>query len=79
MTEKFVNPPDWEKVEACTKEILKLIDEHDLTYIDKFCILSLVGSLNDRDFSIVYVMSFLKKIADKEEKDEKDKISSMYN
>ena len=78
MTEKFVNPPNWEKVEACTKEILKVIDEHDLTYIDKFCIMSLVSSLNDRDFSIVNVMNFLKKIADKEEKDEKDKISTMY-
>lgn len=74
----FPIPPDWKQVEKFTKIISNIINNNRLSFTEKENILSMVKSVVERDFAMLQVLHFLNSVANKEDKVEKEKLSTMY-
>ena len=79
MSKGFIEAPDWEKVEKYTKKFIEILAESELTYTEKDNILTLVKSIVAREFAMIGVIAFLKDISEKENKEEKEKLSKIYS
>lgn len=75
---KFVEAPEWKKVEKFTTIISNILSNNKLTYIEKYNIITLVKSVIDREFNMVGVLTYLENIARQEEITQQEGTSHIY-